>query len=62
MSMELEQEDILEQFKQLITTEDKIAIRDFLNVQNISDVAELIYAYPDDDYCQHGHSQSFESF
>ena len=49
MSMELEQEDILEQFKQLITTEDKIAIRDFLNVQNISDVAELIYAYPDDE-------------
>jgi len=47
--MELEQEDILEQFKQLITTEDKIAIRDFLNVQNISDVAELIYAYPDDE-------------
>ena len=49
MSMELEQEDIQEQFKELIATEDKIAIRDFLNEQNISDVAELIYAYPDDE-------------
>jgi magnesium transporter len=47
--MELEQEDIQEQFKELIATEDKIAIRDFLNEQNISDVAELIYAYPDDE-------------
>jgi magnesium transporter len=47
--MELEQGDIQEQFKELIATEDKIAIRDFLNEQNISDVAELIYAYPDDE-------------
>jgi magnesium transporter len=29
--------------------EDKIAIRDFLNEQNISDVAELINEYPDDE-------------
>jgi magnesium transporter len=49
MSMELEQEDLYEQFSSLIATEDKIAIRDFLNEQNISDVAELINEYPDDE-------------
>jgi magnesium transporter len=47
--MELEQEDLYEQFSSLIATEDKIAIRDFLNEQNISDVAELINEYPDDE-------------
>lgn len=49
MSMELEQEGLFEQFSSLIATEDKIAIRDFLNEQNISDVAELINEYPDDE-------------
>lgn len=49
MSLELEQEDLLHQFKELIETDDKLAIRDFLNEQNISDVAELIYAYPNDE-------------
>ncbi len=47
--MELEQEGLYEQFSSLIATEDKIAIRDFLNEQNISDVAELINEYPDDE-------------
>lgn len=47
MSLELEQLNISEQFEQLIATEDKLAIREFLNDQNISDVAELINAYPD---------------
>jgi magnesium transporter len=47
MSLELEQLNIAEQFEQLIATEDKLAIREFLNDQNISDVAELINLYPD---------------
>jgi magnesium transporter len=36
-----------EQFEAMIRTEDKLQIRDFLNHQNISDVAELIYEFPD---------------
>lgn len=47
MSLELEQLNMSEQFEQLIATEDKLAIREFLNDQNISDVAALISAYPD---------------
>jgi len=44
-----EQKDIplQDRFESLIQTDDKLAIREFLNDQNISDVAELIYAYPD---------------
>ncbi len=42
--MSLEKEITLqEQFQELIETEDKLQIKDFLNHQNISDVAELIY-------------------
>jgi len=42
--MSLEKEiSIEEQFQELIETEDKLQIKDFLNHQNISDVAELIY-------------------
>lgn len=44
--MEL-QEDLHEQFNTLIATEDKLAIREFLDEQNISDVAELINEHPD---------------
>jgi magnesium transporter len=40
--MELEEQTIQEQFEQVIATEDKLAIRDFLNDQNIADVADLI--------------------
>jgi len=47
MSLEFEQLSIQEQFEQLIETEDKLAISEFLNEQNISDVAELINLFPD---------------
>lgn len=47
MSLELEQPDINEQFEQLISKEDKLEIREFLDHQNISDVAELINDYPE---------------
>ncbi|WP_207496588.1 magnesium transporter [Aridibaculum aurantiacum] len=40
--MELEEQTIQEQFEQVIATEDKLAIRDFLNNQNIADVADLV--------------------
>lgn len=36
-----------EQFESLIKVEDKLRIRDFLNNQNISDVAELVSEYSD---------------
>lgn len=47
MSLELEQPGIFEQFEQLIAQEDKLEIREFLNDQNISDVADLINEYPE---------------
>lgn len=47
MPIELEQLNISEQFEQLISSQDKLAIREFLNDQNISDVAELINGYPE---------------
>src|SRR5436190_4450433 len=47
MSFELEQPSIKEQFEQLMQENDLQAIRKFLDDQNISDVAELIYDYPD---------------
>ena len=47
MSLELEHPDLFEQFDLLIAKEDKLAIREFLNQQNISDVADLINEYPD---------------
>ena len=48
MSEELLQEHTLEEnFEQVIATDDKLAIKEFLNDQNISDVANLIYAYPE---------------
>jgi magnesium transporter len=40
-----EQEQLKEQFESVIKTEDKLEIRDFLNHQNISDVADLIYEF-----------------
>lgn len=42
-----EQPSLNEQFEAVIQTEDKLGIRDFLNDQNISDVADLVYEYPD---------------
>ncbi|MEN9685050.1 MAG: hypothetical protein RLZZ28_836 [Bacteroidota bacterium] len=47
MSLELEQPGIFEQFEQLIAKEDKLEIREFLDDQNISDVAELINEFPE---------------
>ena len=47
MSLELEQPSLQEQFQAVIQTEDKLQIRDFLNHQNISDVVELVYEFPD---------------
>ena len=49
MSLELEQPSLQEQFEAIIQTEDKLQIRDFLDDQNISDVAELVYEFPDYD-------------
>lgn len=47
MSLELEQPTLKEQFESVISTTDKLQIRNFLDDQNISDVAELVYEYPD---------------
>ncbi len=43
MSIELDNISIQQRFKEIITSEDKLVIQDFLNDQNISDVVELIY-------------------
>src|SRR5215831_15473381 len=47
MSFEIEEPKITEQFEQLMQASDKLAIAEFLNDQNISDVAEIIYEFPD---------------
>ena len=47
MSLELDQLNINDQFKQLIANEDKLEIKEFLDDQNISDVAELINEFPE---------------
>lgn len=47
MSLELEESTLQEQFEAIIQTEDKLAIRQFLDDQNISDVAELVDEFPD---------------
>ena len=45
--MELEEDiPLQEQFEEIAATEDILQIKDFLNNQNISDVAELIYENP----------------
>lgn len=44
---DIEEQSIQEQFEQLVATEDKLAIREFLDDQNIADVAALVYDYPD---------------
>jgi magnesium transporter len=46
MSIELEQPGLQEQFESDIQTEDKLQIRDFLDDQNISDVAILVDEFP----------------
>ena len=47
MSLENELITVKEQFEAVIKTEDKLQIKDFLNDQNISDVAELVYEFPE---------------
>lgn len=47
MSFEFEEISLKDQFEQLIQTGDKLAIAEFLNDQNISDVADIIYEFPD---------------
>ena len=47
MALETDKETLLEQFLEVIQNEDVLRIREFLNQQNISDVAELIYEYPE---------------
>jgi magnesium transporter len=43
MSVELEQISLQKQFEEVIASEDKLQIQEFLNHQNISDVANFIY-------------------
>ena len=43
MNLELETQSLQQQFEQVIAENNALAIADFLNEQNISDVAELIY-------------------
>ncbi|MEO6610693.1 MAG: magnesium transporter [Chitinophagaceae bacterium] len=47
MSLELEKHTLQEQFEAIIKTEDKLLIREFLDDQNISDVAMLVEEYPE---------------
>ena len=47
MSLELEEISLQQQFEEAIASEDKLRIQDFLNHQNISDVANLIYENED---------------
>jgi magnesium transporter len=47
MSLILEQHSLQEQFEAVIKTEDKLQIREFLDDQNISDVAMLVEEFPD---------------
>jgi magnesium transporter len=47
MSLEHVENTIAEQFEELVDSGDQLAIRDFLNHQNISDVADLIYEFSD---------------
>ena len=47
MSLEFEQPTLQEQFLEVLQKEDVLQIRDFLNDQNISDVAALINEFPE---------------
>ncbi|HTE11812.1 MAG TPA: magnesium transporter [Chitinophagaceae bacterium] len=47
MSLELEEPTMEEQFLEVVQSDDVLRIKEFLNHQNISDVAELINNYPD---------------
>ncbi len=47
MALELDDISLQQKFEEVIASEDKLAIQEFLNNQNISDVANLIYDNPD---------------
>jgi len=47
MPLDLDEISIQEQFEEVIASDDKLTIQNFLNDQNISDVAELIYENED---------------
>ena len=47
MALELDDISLQQKFEEVIASEDKLAIQEFLNNQNISDVADLIYDNPD---------------
>jgi magnesium transporter len=47
MSVELNEISIQKQFEEVIASEDKLLIQEFLNNQNISDVADIIYENED---------------
>jgi len=49
MSVELENPDILQRFQEILESDDKELLHEFLNTQNISDVAELINESQDND-------------
>ena len=49
MSLEIEENTLQERFEAIIKNEDKLQIRKFLDDQNISDVAELVYEFPEYD-------------
>ncbi|OLY92582.1 magnesium transporter [Cnuella takakiae] len=47
MALEQQLEDLKQQFEELLENNDMLEIRQFLDDQNISDVAELVYEYPE---------------
>ncbi len=47
MALEMDDITLQQQFEEMISSEDKLSIQVFLNDQNISDVANLIYDNPD---------------
>lgn len=49
MSLKLDEIPLQQRFEEIISSENKLEIQEFLNHQNISDVAELIYENKDDE-------------
>jgi magnesium transporter len=47
MAIEMDDITLQQQFEEVIASEDKLVIQEFLNDQNISDVANLVYENPD---------------
>src|SRR5437870_1681348 len=47
MSLEIDDISLQQQFEEIIASEDKLAIQEFLNTQNISDVVNLVYDNPE---------------